>query len=368
MKILILANNDIGLYKFRKELIEELIKKGHKIYISLPNGTFVKSLTALGCEFIDTPVERRGMNPKTDLKLMVTYFKQIKRIHPDLVLTYTIKPNIYGGIACRSVNVPYAVNITGLGTAFQRDGILKKMVILLYKIAVKKANVVFFENTLNCQEFVNNKIVNEKQTCVLNGAGVNLEEYPISEYPDRDEIRFLFIGRVMKEKGIDEFLAAARQMREQYSNVFFDIVGPMEDDYREVIQQSVDLSIIEYHGFQEDVRPFIVNCNCFVLPSYHEGMANTLLECGAMGRPLITSRIHGCLEAVEEGKSGFLANPKNVEELYQCFEKFVRMPKDEKKRMGECSRKHIEKYFNKRDIVEKTIHKILQFCEREWSV
>lgn len=359
-RILILANFDVGLYKFRKELIQELLNRENEVYISLPNGELVKNLEKMGCRFVDTYVDRRGINPKTDLKLLLFYKKLVKKIKPDMVLTYTIKPNIYGGVICRFLKVPYAVNITGLGTAFQKDGAVKKLVVHLYRIALKKAKVVFFENVGNKQELLKYKIVKEEQTCVLNGAGVNLEEYPYCEYPSDDEIRFLFIGRVMKEKGVDELLEAAKRIKSEYKNVYFDIVGPMEDDYKEQIDSLVEHGIIEYHGYQQDVKTFIERCHCFVLPSYHEGMANTLLEAAAMGRPLITSRIHGCMEAVEDGVTGFCCEKQSTDSLYTMMKKNIELPYELNRTMGMAGRKRMEEIFDKRKVVEKTIEKLNQ--------
>lgn len=355
-RILILANLDIGLYKFRKELIQELLDRGNEIYISLPDGKLVCNMEGMGCKFVNTLVDRRGINPKTDAKLIFFYRKLIRKLQPDMVITYTIKPNIYGGMMCRLLRVPYVVNITGLGTAFQSEGMIKRLVTFLYKIALKKAKVVFFENEGNKQTFLGLSILKEKQTCVLNGAGVNLAEYTFCEYPPEGEIRFLFIGRVMKEKGIDELLEAAENLKKQHSDVFFDIVGPMEEDYKEKIEDFVQKDIIKYHGYQKDVKPFIEKCHCFVLPSYHEGMANTLLEAGAMGRPLITSNIHGCLEAVE--RNGYLTEAKNAASLLEKLEKFIALSYEEKKNMGRASRRVMEEKFDKKKVVEKTIEEI----------
>lgn len=359
-KILILANFDVGLYKFRKELIQELLAQGNEVYISLPDGALVRKLEEMGCKFLNTEIDRRGINPGTDIKLIGKYKNMLQTLQPDLVITYTIKPNLYGGMMCRTLKIPYAANITGLGTAFQKEGILKKLVISMYRYALKDAKVVFFENSGNKEELLQYGIVREEQACVLNGAGVNLEEYPFREYPKSDEIRFLFIGRVMKEKGVDELFAAAERIRAEHTNVFFDIVGPMEDDYKEKIDALVSKDIIEYHGYQEDVRPFIEKSHCFVLPSYHEGMANTLLEAGSMGRPLITSRIHGCMEAVKEGKSGYLCEVKNHAQLYEKIEMFINLPEETRRMMGIEARKHVEETFDKKKVVKETVVRLCQ--------
>ena len=185
-KVLVLANFDVGLYKFRKELLQELMNQSAEVYISLPYGTLVEPLKEMGCKFVDTNVDRRGMNPLKDYKLIVEYLKMIRKIRPDMVITYTIKPNLYGGMVCRMLRVPYAMNITGLGTAFQSENMVRKIACFLYKIVGKKAKVVFFENEGNRQVFLKEKLVREKQTCRLNGAGVNIDEYAYVKYPDEE--------------------------------------------------------------------------------------------------------------------------------------------------------------------------------------
>ena len=330
-KILILANLDVGLYKFRKALIKKLIDQGNEVYISLPKGMLVQNLKEMGCHFIETPVDRRGINPATDLKLMMRYFNILGKIKPDLVITYTIKPNIYGGIAARFKRIPYAVNITGLGTAFQNENMIKKLVVFLYKLSCKKAKTIFFENEGNKQVFIENNIIKESRTCTLPGAGIDLDEYKMTPYPEESRnIRFLFIGRVMKEKGVEELFKVAKNIKKIYPEVSFDIVGPMEDDYKERIQSLVRNGI-------------------------HEGMANTLLECGAMGRPLITSRIHGCMEAVRDGENGYLVDVKDVKGLEEKMMEFIELSYEEKKQMGEKSREVIEERFDKEKVVEMTL-------------
>lgn len=355
MIILVIANNDIGLYKFRKELLQKLIDDGNEVYISLPNGNLVQPMVDMGCRFIDTAVDRRGINPVTDLKLFLNYRKMIGKVKPDFIITYTIKPNVYAGIVSAIKHKKYAINITGLGTAFQKQGLFLKLIVMLYKFACKKAHTVIFENCENMKLFLNYGIVKEEQ-CLLNaGAGVNLEEYQFEKYPPADKTRILFIGRIMQEKGIDELFDAAKRIKREYDNVEFDVVGMYEDNYEETVNRLVDDGIINFYGYQQDVKPFVKQSHCFVLPSWHEGMANTNLECGAMGRPIITSNIHGCLEAVVDGKTGYLVEKKNANDLYEKIKRFIELPYDEKVKMGQASHDHIAEAFDKKKVVSDTI-------------
>ena len=357
MKILILANDSGGLYNFRRELIEELLKN-NEIVISVPNGNFIDVLSDMGVRHINTPVDRRGIKPIKDVMLIYRYRKIVKSEIPDSVITYTIKPNIYGGIVCGISKIPYAINITGLGTAFQKAGILRTIVVRLYKIALNKAKVVFFENSENRKLFIDEAIVNENKTCLLMGAGVNLNRFQVTDYPRGDTVKFLFMGRVMKEKGIDELLLAMKRLIDEKRQVELSVLGSLEENYSEEIERYEAEGWLHYYGVQKDVRPYIAKSHCFVLPSWHEGMANTNLECAAMGRPVITSNIHGCLEAVEDGVSGYLCEKQNVDSLYQVMKEFIGLSHEERKAMGLAGRKHMEKVFDKKKVVQDTIQKL----------
>ncbi len=356
MRILILANDSGGLYNFRKELIAELLKKENKVSAYTPNGDFVEELDKLGCKVNDLHLDRRGIDPRKDIKLFLSLCKIVSQEKPDLVITYTIKPNIYGGAVCRLKKIPYAVNITGLGTAFERQGFLRKIVTTMYKIALKKAKVVFFENSENMQLFIDKRIIRKERAKLLNGAGVNLDRFGLVPYPkDCEETRFLFIGRVMAEKGVDELFAAMRKLRDDNVKCSLDMLGGFDEDYAAKIKASEDEGWLRYHGYQSDVRPFIENCHCFVLPSYHEGMANTNLECAASGRPVITSNIHGCLESVEDGITGYLVESRNSDNLYRVMKEFTKLSYEERKVMGLAGRKRMENVFDKKKVVAETI-------------
>ena len=360
MRILILANNDLGLFRFRKDLIQTILSYGNEVYISLPNGDFVEPLTKMGCVFVDTPVDRRGMNIKNDISLFRRYRRIIKETNPDFVITYTIKPNIYGGIASSMGKRQYAANITGLGSAFEKKGILRFALIILHKIALKKAKVVFVENSGIAELITDMKMCRKEQIVVVNGAGVDLNEFNYQEYPAHRTLHFLFVGRVMKDKGVDELLAATKRLVKNGYDCVLDIVGPFEEDYAEAIKESENEGWLNYYGFQKDVRPFISDCDCFVLPSYHEGMANTNLESASSGRPVITSDIPGCKESVVDGKSGFLIDVKNVDSLYNAMAKISQLSMQKRRSMGLEGRKHMEKVFDKRLVVEKTINSLFK--------
>lgn len=360
-RILVLANNDVGLYRFRKDLIEELLKNGFDVYISLPDGGFVPNMIKLGCHFADTPIDRRGMNPLRDLSLFHRYGTILRKIKPDLVLTYTIKPNIYGGIACRIARIPYAVNITGLGSAIENGGWLKKFVLALYKPALKSAKVVFFENSGNRDILVACGVVPDGKDVVLNGAGVNLDDYPYQPYPNDGTVKFLFVGRVMHEKGVNEFFCAAKRMKQKYGNtVEFHIVGSFEEAYKPLIDALERNGIVKYHGYQSDMKPFYAKASCVVLPSYHEGMSNVLLEAAASGRPIITSDIPGCREAVENGVSGYLCKPKDADELYSAMEKMAVLSCEARADMGKTGRDLISRKFDKKTVVNETIERLMR--------
>ena len=227
-----IANSASGLYDFRGDLIKKLVSLGNNVYASIPANECIEELESIGCQIIDTSVDRRGINPIKDLNLILNYHKILKRIKPDIVITYTIKPNIYAGFICSIAHIPYAINITGLGTTFQNDGLLKKLVTLMYKFASKKAKVVYFENIGNLKTFIDLGIVKKEQTQLLNGAGVNLEKFSFKEYPRINErIKFLFIGRVMAEKGVNELFEAMKRLYNDGYSFELDILGYYEEDY-----------------------------------------------------------------------------------------------------------------------------------------
>lgn len=357
MKILMITNHSYMFYQFRKELTEELLKE-HDVYLSTPFVGREEELKELGCHLIETHVDRRGINPITDLKLLFEYNKMIKEVKPDKVITYSIKPNIYASIICTLHKIDYYVNVQGLGTAFQKNGI-SRLVTFLYKLALKNAKVVFFENEGNANEFQIRKIIPKYKEKLLKGAGINLDKFTYQEYKEDNLVHFLFVGRIMKEKGVNELFDAMIRLKEKYDNVILDVVGFFEDEYKEIVEDLEKKGIIKFHGFQSDVRPYYKDAHCVVLPSYHEGMSNVLLEGSATGRIIVTSNIPGCKEAVDEYKTGFTCPIKDSNQLFIQLDKVMQLDNEQRKQMGIKAREKMIKEFDKKIIVRETLDSIM---------
>ncbi len=356
--ILILANNDGGLYHFRFELLKALVKD-LKVIVCLPLGAFSEHFTEIGCEVVPCEVlDRRGSNPIKDLKLLRFYKSVIKMKKPDIVLSYTIKPNVYGGMACQALHIPYIANVTGLGTSIENGGVMAYIAKILYKAGLKKAGCVFFQNCRNRAFFEKNKLTRGK-TRLIPGSGVNLEKHYFEQYPASDEeTRFLFVGRVMRDKGIEELLSSIRRIHRDHSNVKADLIGRLEEDYKDSISKAEKEGAVVYHGEQTDMHGFYKNCHCVVLPSYHEGMANVLLEASATGRPVIASNINGCKEAFEDGVTGFGCEVKDAESLYDAMNRFIALPHEKRAEMGSEARRKMEREFDRQIVIDAYLEEV----------
>lgn len=361
-KVLILANNSIGLYNFRFELIQKLKEQGYDVYFSVPqdkNDEKVKLILEAGANFIHIPMNRRGMNPIEDLKLIRSYKKLIGNINPDIILTYTIKPNIYGNYVANKFKTPVIMNITGIGTSLS-TGKLKLIIKQMYKYGCSRASVVFFQNKDNQNFFASNNLIKKEKTIIIPGSGVNTKRFKPIEKQNKDgTIRFLFIGRLMKDKGIEEYLKVAEKLTKEHSNLEFQILGSFEEEkYKDIIKQNKN-NKIKYLGTSSDIRNEIRYVDCIVNPSYHEGMSNVLLEGAAMGKPLLASNIPGCREIIDDGENGFLFESKSTKSLKEVIIKFINLNDEKKRIMGQNSRIKVEKEFD-RDIVINQYLKIIQ--------
>ena len=346
-KILILANSSGGLYDFRNELVQMLLQD-NQVVVSLPDEVRTKELAQEGCKIVNTPINRRGVNPLEDMKLLRSYRKLIKEEKPDLVLTYTIKPNIYGGFSCRLSRIPYMVTITGLGSTFQKKGALLKMIVTMYRAGLKKAECVFFQNEENKGIFETYQIKG-KSSRRVNGSGVNLERHKMEPYPERERVSFLYVGRMMREKGIEELLDAAKEL---HGKADFLLLGYCDEDYQEKLDACEKAGMIKQLGFHPDVHEYIKNCSALVLPTYHEGMSNVLMEASATGRPVIATNISGCKEIFEDGVTGFGCEPKNAQSLIEALEKFIQLSEKERAAMGERARAKMEMEFDRTKVAQ----------------
>lgn len=356
--VLFIVNHNITLYNFRKELVESLVEEKYRVVVVLPVTEETGKIIELGCEVIDVPVERHGTNPIHDFKLLIEYRRIIKQIKPDVVLTYTIKPNVYGGLAAGSLNVPCFCTVTGLGIAIEGGGLLKKISLTLYRAGLFKATKVFFQNAVNRQVFADAHIGGERYELV-SGSGVNIEEYAQIAFPAQERaVEFVFISRVQKAKGIDNYLDMAGLVKKKYPDTVFHILGFCEEDYKERLNELTKEGVICYHGMQQDIRPFLEKCQCLVHPSFHEGMSNVCMEAAAAGRAVIASNISGCKEIVDDGVTGFLVSVDDTPDLERTVERFIKLTYNERRRMGEAGRVKMQKEFDRKQVVSKYMEEI----------
>lgn len=359
--IALLTNNDDDVYCFRKELIEGLIENGYKVLISCPDGPKFQLLSHLDYIYDNPNIDRRGTNVIADYKLYRHYVKLFKKYRPTAVLTYTAKPNVYAGMASKKLKIPYVVNVTGLGSVINKKGLIKKIIMSLFKKSYRNASCVMFQNSTNMQTAIANKMVKGRYK-LLPGSGVNVIRYPLQEYPSGgngivgDTVRFNYIGRILKDKGVDDYIEVAKRIKQKYSAVEFNMIGfiePTEIHYENDLRLLQSQGIINYHGSQNDVKPFIARSHATIHPSiYGEGMSNVLLESASSGRPLITTDNAGCKETVSDGETGYIYQGGNTIELYDFIEKFLAMPNDKRREMGEKGREKVAKEFSREVVVK----------------
>lgn len=358
-RILILSNDSFMLWKFRRELLRTMLASQMEVVIGVPAGAHFDDLQAMGCRTIDTPMSAFNTTPWQDLALYRRYVKLLQDEKPHMVVTYDTKANICGGLACRRLRIPHCANIQGTGTLFQSP--FKSFAsTLMYRAALKKAKAVFFENTGNAAFFRERKLVTEIQTVILPGAGVNLHHFPLQPYPDNDPVRFLYLGRMTKDKGTDELLSSIKMLYDDCYEVRLELVGDIDESYTEQLKELEALGIGAYHGFQADPRPYYAAADCVVVPSYHEGMSNVLLEAAATGRPVIASYIPGCREVVAEGDTGFTCRAQDKYGLYDAMKKIATMSRSQREQMGLAGRRRMEELFDKQMVVEDTMNAIFR--------
>ena len=362
-RIVIVVNQDINIFYFRLELISYFVTNGYEVTICCPKTNRTHEFAKLGCSFIDTPIQARGRNPLADMNYYFLLKKIFKDIDPLVIFTYTIKPNIYSSFAASKLNIPCCPNITGLGIAFEKEGLLKKIALYLSKKAFSKSKYVFFQNIQNQSYYNSLGVVKISQSVLLPGSGVNLEKHCYEEYPsEKNGIKFLFFGRLLEYKGIIEYIQVAEKYKKN-KNYKFACLGSL-DDTPEKIKNMLNDSCVEYLGYSTDVHSIIKEYHVIVLPSSSEGMANVLLESASCGRPVIASDIYGCRETFDDGITGFSCKPLSYESLNTAIDKFNKLTEEEHREMGKQGRKKVEKKFS-RNLVIKKYKDVIKEIENE---
>lgn len=365
MKILISINAAWNILNFRTGLVRALLAVGHEVVAAAPADEHVPALEALGCRFVPLPMDNKGTNPASDALLFWRYLRLLRAEQPDVFLGYTIKPNVYGSLAARLLGIPFINNISGLGTAFIRDGLLTRIVKPLYRQALWHSNRVFFQNEDDRELFINEGLVRLEQVGLLPGSGIDLQRFrprPPRETA-RDETRFLLIARMLWDKGVGEFVEAARAINKLHPAVRFQLLGFLDAENRTAVprrkvEQWVTEGLVNYLGVTDDVRPFIADADCVVLPSYREGTPRTLLEAAAMGKPLIATNVPGCREVVGDGVNGFLCEARDADDLAEKMSRFIALSDAEKAVMGECGHQKMEREYDERIVIDRYMQEI----------
>ncbi len=365
--IAIVANCTWNIFQFRLNVIDRLLREGCEVVVIAPIDEYIvyreqyPEVRHIGLRVF----RRSGMNPFMDFILFLELLRKYRKIRPDVILHYTAKPNIYGGMAAYFLGIPSLAVVTGLGYAFINKGIVNNITKILYRLSSRFHRKFIFENADDKSLFIEQKLVEADQAIAIKGCGVDLEYYqPIKNHFPKKVI-FTFIGRILYDKGIGEFIAAARLIKEKYGDeVSFwvagelDRVNPSRID-RDEFNHWIDEGVIEYHGFSHNIKNILNKSSCIVLPSYREGMPRTILEAMAMARPVITTRTAGCRETVEDGISGFLVELKSPSALEEAMEKFIALTGEQRQNMGKAGRIKAEKEFDD-EVIASQISQIIQ--------
>ena len=361
---MMVVNHDVVIYNFRKELVEALIQQGDQVIILSPEGPRLKKLETLGAKIIHTPMNRHGKNPLKDFFLYRYYLKLMKQEKPDVVLTYTIKPNLYAGLAAKKLTIPYLINVTGLGNALTKKSGTSSLLRLLMKRSFHYAHTVFAQNKRDELFLIDHQMVKDNISR-LPGSGVNLEAFKPLPYPKEGPLKAVFISRIMKEKGIEEYLALATHVKKSHPDAEFHVCGFVDGPYEAMVKDSQDSGLIVYHGLLDDIKSILSDVHLVIHPSYYaEGISNVLLEAAASARPIITTFNPGCEEAVIDNESGLLVPIKDVDELIKAYEIFAKLNHSEKLMMGQAGRSHVEKNFSRQNVVNQYLMKIENVLEK----
>lgn len=365
--VALITNNDDDVYCFRKELIEGLIADNYEILISCPYGPKFELMEDITYRYDNPVIDRRGTNIILDAKLWMHYRRLLNTEKPDIVLTFTAKPNVYASFAAKSLGIKYINNVTGLGSVLNKKGIMKAFIMWLFRKAYHGANCVMFQNSTNMKLAIEKNMIAGDYK-LIPGSGVDLNRYPLQDYPEGGDgktgakIVFNYIGRILQDKGVDDYIEAAKRIKKEYMNVEFNMIGfiePTECHYEQDLAELEKQGIICYRGSQKDVRPWIAKAHAIIHPStYGEGMSNVLLENASSGRFIITTDNPGCQETVMENESGYLYHGGNVEELVIMIKKFLALDNQTRRAMGIAGRRYVEANFSREIVVDAYKEKI----------
>jgi len=363
-RLLIVANTSWYLYNFRLGLINALLARQYKVSTLAPEDEFSEKLRQAGCHHIYLEMDNKGLNPISDLMMTKSLTEHYREINPDLILHYTIKPVLYGSLGAGKLGIPFINNITGLGTAFIKKNWVTWLVKKLYQLSQKKADHVFFQNADDRELFSRERLMPEDVPQeIIPGTGINIDHFNIRSYPESNQVTFLLIARILWDKGVGEFVETARWIKSEFSDVRFQLLGFLDVSNRTAISRQqmqiwTEQGIVEYVGETNDVRPYIADADCVVLPSYREGLPRTLLEAAAMGRPIIATDVTGCREIVEDGVNGYLCKARDANDLAEKMRDMIKLSIDERREMGLRGRKKMEQNFDERIIVKKIVSRI----------
>ncbi len=360
-RILICSSTSWALHNVRRNLIARLVQMGHEVIAAAPTDAYTQKLVELGCRHVDLPIDNTGTSIFTDLRLFLRFRRLMAEWRPDLFLGFTVKPNIYGSLAARLARVPAINNVTGLGSAFAPGSRLRSLVIFLYRRALRRAHQIFFQNADDQALFRTLQIGDDDRTALLPGSGIDLTHFtpgPASEAAE-GRITFLLVARLIREKGIEEYVAAARTLQPHYPALRFQILGPLEPDNPSAVgQERLDHwqaeGLITYLGETDDVRPALRAADCIVLPSYYrEGVPRSLLEGAALEKPVIATDMPGCRDAVIAGETGLLCRPRDPQDLARQMVTIGQMPASDRRAMGQAGRLLMARKFDEGIVIDR---------------
>jgi glycosyltransferase involved in cell wall biosynthesis len=358
MKVAIVINTSWNVFNFRMNLIKSLEALGHEVHVVAPRDKFTHLLIQEGCIHHPVTMDSRGANPIRDFGLLVELFFVYRRIKPDFLLHYTIKPNIYGTLAASLLRIPVINNVCGLGTIFLKNDLVSRIAMLLYRISFRLPRKVFFQNPDDLKLFINKGLVPINSVDLLPGSGIDLDKFKPMPFRRNETFTFLLISRLITDKGILEYIEAVKTLRSEGLNAKFQLLGALDPQHRRgihtnLVKEWVDSGIVEYLGSTEDVREFISRADCIVLPSYREGTPRTLLEAASSSKPIIATNVPGCNHVVDHNVNGLLCNLKDSGDLADKMRVMTTMGNEILKQLGLNGRAKVEAEYDETLVINK---------------